>query len=559
MKASSLFALACLTSACVGELVGPLPEPEQRRPDGGVVGAPSACTGAPISGSSPIRRVTHGEYENTVRDLLGDTTHPAADFGAEEEALGFNNNAIALTTSSALVEKQLAAAEGIASRVTERLASLPWYRCSLSTEGDDVCARRFIDAFGPRAWRRPLTAEERDALFALYAQGTSIGGTNANNVALPPFTAGLQVLITGVLLSPDFLYRVEATAEAGVVPVTDLELASRLSYLIWGSMPDDALLEAARRGALHTPQELASQAERLLDDPKARATVVDFHQQWLDFDRIHNVGKAAQVFPSWSNDIAALMETETEQFIERVVFDGEGTWDALMTAPYSYLNEPLASFYGVPWPGGSGDLVFRKVPLDPLQRSGLLTQGSLLTINAHSNQTSPVHRGKLVRESLLCQLLPAPPANVQINVPEPQVGSTARERFAQHSNNPSCSGCHKLMDPLGFSFENFDGVGKWRTHDSGKLIDASGEVMVSDVTGPFQGAAGLGRRLLGSRQAQRCYVQQWFRFGVGRGETALDACSLERLDESFQANGHDVKKLIVSLTQTDAFRYRSGP
>lgn len=503
--------------------------------------------------------MTHGEYENTVRDLLGDTTHPAADFGAEEEALGFNNNAIALTTSSALVEKQLAAAEGIASRVTERLASLPWYRCSLSTEGDDVCARRFIDAFGPRAWRRPLTAEERDALFALYAQGTSIGGTNANNVALPPFTAGLQVLITGVLLSPDFLYRVEATAEAGVVPVTDLELASRLSYLIWGSMPDDALLEAARRGALHTPQELASQAERLLDDPKARATVVDFHQQWLDFDRIHNVGKAAQVFPSWSNDIAALMETETEQFIERVVFDGEGTWDALMTAPYSYLNEPLASFYGVSWPGGSGDLVFRKVPLDPLQRSGLLTQGSLLTINAHSNQTSPVHRGKLVRESLLCQLLPAPPANVQINVPEPQVGSTARERFAQHSNNPSCSGCHKLMDPLGFSFENFDGVGKWRTHDSGKLIDASGEVMVSDVTGPFQGAAGLGRRLLGSRQAQRCYVQQWFRFGVGRGETALDACSLERLDESFQANGHDVKKLIVSLTQTDAFRYRSGP
>jgi hypothetical protein len=559
LKPLACLLLACLSTACVGEIVGDLrdsvPAP---RADAGV-SVQSACTSQRVPGPSPIRRMTHAEYENTVRDLLGDATHPAADFGAEEEALGFNNNAIALTTSSALVEKQLAAAEGIAARVTDRLASLAWYTCAQAIEGDDGCARRFIDAFGPRAWRRPLTSEERDELFSLYSRGKAIGGVDANNVALSPFAAGLQLVITAALLSPDFLYRVEATGEAGVVPVSDLELASRLSYLIWGSMPDDALLDAATRGELHTAAQVTSQAERLLADPKARATVIDFHQQWLDFDRIHNVGKAQQVFPSWSPGVAALMETETREFIEHVVFDQEGTWDALMTAPYTYLNEPLASFYGVAWPGGSGDLAFRKVALDPLQRSGLLTQGTLLTINAHSNQTSPVHRGKLVREAFLCQLLPAPPANVQINVPEPDPGSTARERFAQHSSNIACSGCHQLMDPLGFGFENFDGVGKWRTHENGKRIDASGEVLVSDVTGPFDGAGGLGRRLLGSRQAQRCYVQQWFRFGAGRGEMALDACSLERLDETFQAQGHDVKKLILSLTQTDAFLYRSGP
>lgn len=559
-----LTSLVILASACEGQLVGPIPDVRvlQNHPalnDAGMPVPVSACTGERSPGPAPIRRMTRDEYDNTVRDLLADDTHPAADFGAEEEALGFNNNATALTTSPALVEKQLAAAEAIATRVVGQLFSLDWYSCSQTAQGDDGCARVFIDAFAPRAWRRPITPDERDSLFALYTQGKTIGAVDVNNMPLIPFAAGLQLVITGALLSPDFLYRVEDTGTAGVAAVSDVELASRLSYLIWGSMPDDVLLDAANRGELHTPEQISVQAERMLTNPKARATVVKFHQQWLDFDRIHNVGKAQQVFPSWNTGIATYMEFETQQFVEHVVFDGEGTWDALMTAPYSYLNEPLATFYGLPWPGAQGDTTFQKIPLDPLQRSGLLTQGSLLTINAHSNQTSPVHRGKLVRESFMCQLLPNPPGNVQINVPEPDPNSTARERFAQHSADVACSGCHKLMDPLGFGFENFDGVGKWRTTENGRLIDASGELVVSDVAGPFQGAQGLGRKLVQSPQAQRCYVQQWFRYGAGRGETTLDACTLERLDQAFQANGHDVKKLILSLTQTDAFLYRGAP
>ncbi|MFT3838688.1 MAG: DUF1592 domain-containing protein [Myxococcaceae bacterium] len=551
-----LLILALLSSACVGQIAVPKPATPHPAPVQMPPSPPpvvSACTGTPSVAPTVARRMTRWEYDNTLRDLLGDQTQPAAAFDAEEEVLGFNNNSGALTTSSAMVQKLISASEGVASRATQNLAAIAWVSCNGTY--DDTCAAAFIDAFTSRAWRRALTADEHQALTDLYDSGKMIGGLDADGGELSAFDSGVQLVIEAVLQSPDFLYRLEDATTGSTQPVTGYEMASRLSYLLWGSTPDDALLTAAGSGQLDTPAQVLTQAQRMIEDPRARQLVVQFHQQWLDFDRISKVGKAASIYPDWSNDIGVAMFQETSQFVEHVVFDGEGTWDALLGAQYSYLNPQLASFYGAS--GGMNNAGFAKTALDA-QHAGLLTQGTMMTINAHSDQTSPVHRGKLIREQYLCQPLPPPPAGVVIQVPAPDSNTTARQRFAEHSNNPQCSGCHTLMDGVGFGFENFDGIGRFRTTENNQTIDASGSLIGADVAGDFQGAAGLAQKLLQSTAAKNCYVKQWFRYGYGRGEQPADACSLERLEKSFEADGHGVKSLLLSLSGSDAFLYKAG-
>jgi len=227
----------------------------------------------------------------------------------------------------------------------------------------------------------------------------------------------------------------------------------------------------------------------------------------------------------------------------------------MLTASYTFVSPELAAFYGVTAPSGPG---FERVELDPAERAGLLTMGSLLTINAHSNQTSPVHRGKLVREAFLCDIMPLPPPDVMITVPTPDPDSTARERFAEHSKNPTCKACHELMDPIGFGFENYDAVGRFRALENGAAIDASGSIIQSDIDGEFDGAVELAHKLTGSNDVRDCYATQWFRYASGRGETHADKCSTTALRERFKASGGDIKELLVALTQTDAFLYRKA-
>jgi hypothetical protein len=503
---------------------------------------PSSCTGRLDPGSAPIRRMTRFEYNNTIRDLLGDTTSPAAGFGAEEEALGFNNNAANLVTSATLAEKYMLAAEGIAVRAADPMSGK--IGC---TTADDACARQFIAQFGKRAFRRPLTTEESNMFFGWFDTGRT--GSD--------FRSGIQMVIETALQSPPFLYRVEfgLAPKPGekLVRVDAWETASRLSYLIWGSMPDDALFAAADAGQLVTSTDVAAEARRMLDDPKARQAIGNFHEQWLDYNRLASVGKDAALFPEWSTAVGDLMHEETAAFIEDVIFEGTGDLTSLLTAPYTFMNADLAKFYGVPGPAGQA---FVKVQLDPAQRAGIMTLGSLLTINAHSNQTSPVHRGKLVRELLLCDQMPPPPPDVMITAPEPDPKSTARERFAQHSAVAACRGCHALMDPLGFGFENYDAMGRFRTLENGKAIDASGSITESDVDGAFVGVVDLSKKLAASKDVRNCYTAQWFRFAFGRGETDLDACTLSSIGAAFAAKQGNIKELLVAFTQTDAFLYR---
>jgi hypothetical protein len=248
------------------------------------------------------------------------------------------------------------------------------------------------------------------------------------------------------------------------------------------------------------------------------------------------------------------MQTEVNQLVDAVVWDGDGKVSTLLTAPFTFVNDRLAAFYGIAAPAGQG---FQRVELDPYQRAGFLTQGAFLATHAKPNQTSPVHRGKFVRQQLLCTVPPPPPPNLQIQPPSLNTRLTTRERFAEHSQNPFCAGCHKLMDPIGLGFESFDGIGRFRATEQGMPIDDSGELIQTDVDGTFTGPAALGQRLAASADVQACVVTQWFRFGYGRAEDPVaDACSLATLNQTFAAAGGNVRELLIALTQTDAFLYR---
>jgi hypothetical protein len=524
------------SGACTGHIGG-----------GASPGAEEAACATLEPGESPLRRMTRAEYDATVRDLLGDTTRPAQQFAVEEEALGFDNQASSLTVTQLLAEQLMKAAEDVAARATEDLPGL--LGCDPVTEGEDACVEAFLPSFGRRAFRRPLASEELTRFSDLYAWGK----------AEFDFRTGVELVLQTMLQSPHFLYRVElggsAPVERDVVALGPYELASRLSFLFWGSMPDETLLDAAERGELGTPEELEAQARRLLADPRAREAVARFHVSWLGLSHVEELSKDTSVYPDYDETLRPLWREEAERFLGHVVFEGSGTVEELFTASYSFMNADLAAFYGVA--NGPSGAAFEQVELGPTERAGLLTLPAVLATYAKQNQSSPVHRGKFVRERLLCQTLQPPPNNIKIEAPEVDPNATTREQFAEHSENPACSGCHVKMDPIGFGLEAYDGVGRYRETEHGLPIDTTGELIDTvDADGPFDGARELAQRLARSSEVRQCVATQWFRFGYGRVEKEADVCNMRKVQETFAASGYDIRELLVALTQTDAFRYR---
>lgn len=530
--------IACVAAAC--------------EPGDDPANQPEVLNCDPIEpGDSPIRRMTRAEYNNTVRDLLGDESQPASSFVPEEEALGFNNQATSLGVTQLLAEQMMNAAEAIAQKAVADLGVLMPY-CDVATAGEDACATMFIERFGKRAFRRPITPAEAARFFELFAWGRTTYD----------FASGLGLVIQAMLQSPTFLYRVELgmpdPIEGDVVPLGSYEIASRLSYLLWNSMPDDEVFAAADAGELTTKEQIAAQARRMLDHPRARQAVANFHSQWLKLTHIETVAKDPATYPLYHEGLRSLWKQETEAFLEHVVFDGEGDVGTLLSAPYSMMNAELAAFYGVADP--SLGEAFERVELDPSERAGLLTQASLLAVNAKPNQSSPIHRGKFVREMLLCQTLPPPPNDIEIKPPEVKPGTTTRDRFKEHAESPACSPCHVLMDPIGFGFENFDGIGLWREEDQGFPVDASGYLHATrDIDGAFNGAVELAKELASSAEVRQCVATQWFRFGYGRAEGKTDACAMREIQGAFALSGNNIKELLVGLTQTEAFLYRHRP
>lgn len=503
----------------------------------------------PQAGPTKLRRLTRSQYEHTVRDLLGLETTAAEGFAPDERVSAFKSNAVA-PVGDLQVEQYMDAAEVVAGEATADLASL--LPCDPAAIGEDACAEQWLRELAPRAYRRPLAQADIDRLMSVY--GTAKADAD--------FQAGIKVALQGILQSPWFLYHVElgddaTEAAAGEpMPLSGHELASRLSYFLWDSMPDQALFDAASAGELATDEGIEAQVERMLDDPRAQQAIASFHLQWLGVDEIEGLEKAPEVFPEFDAQLAAAMKEDTARFVNYVLMEGDGRLETLLTGAFTLSEDPaLLALYGVELPAGhvSGD----PIPLPASERAGLLTQASVMAEHAHANQTSPVHRGQLVRENLLCQILPPPPPEVDNVPPDPDPNATTRERFNQHVEDPSCAGCHSLIDPLGFGFENYDAVGAYRTTEGELEVDASGEVIGTDANnGEFVGAVELSGMLAQTAEVRDCMARQWLRFSLGRLEDADDTCTMERLSTAFADSDYDVRSLIHEIVLSDAFRHR---
>ena len=514
---------------------------------GGTAGAAGSAGANPVldtglPGRALIRRLSNREYDATIATLLGDTTGYAGDFPGDTIVHGFTNNSDVQDVGPALVEQYVLAAEKVAEKAAGNVDVL--LGCPLA-EGE-ACVADFIERFGKRAWRRPIAAEERVELLRVFTDGQA---------AFDAVT-GVKLLVQAFLVAPSFLYRAEVGVPVSGAPyaaLTSWELASRLSYFLTGTMPDDVLLAAAEAGELSTPEGIAAQAERLLAAPVARVQVTEFFSGWLNLFAVLRLQREAEQFPAWNTTLPQLFSDETRAFASKVVFDGAGDLATLLTASYTYGDPSLAAYYG----GTAGPLEggLARIELPPDRRAGLLTQASFLATHSKEIQTDPVARGKFVRERLLCQGIDPPPPDVVITPPTITPGTTARDRFAEHEANPICAGCHVLIDPVGLAFENYDPIGQWRDTELGKSIDASGDLTDTDVEGPFVGVVEMAGKLAQSSLVSECFVRQWFRFAFGRVESDADDPRIATIAGGFAGANGQVRSLLVALTQTPDFRY----
>ncbi|MFT3765236.1 MAG: DUF1592 domain-containing protein [Minicystis sp.] len=510
--------------------------------------APASC-GAPEPGRRLLRRLSRAEYDRTVDDLFGFTQNNGASFTADTVVEGYDNNADALLVTPLLAEQLRKAAEAIAATaLAEKPGIVP---CPL-TSGDAACATKLIETFGKRAYRRPVDAGESARLGSLFTKVSAAEG----------FAAGIEAVIAAMLQSPSFLYRTELGAHQGKgeYRLTGWEVASELSYLLWGTMPDDALFTAAESGALDTPAGIAKEVDRLLADPRSDEIVARFVEAWLGLDRLANVPKDATVYPTFDAAIRDAMKGELTRFVRGVVRDGTGSLKELFTTRTTYVNDTLADFYGLPKPGSPADAEgYHETSLEGTGRGGLITLGAVLATFAHPNESSPIHRGKFVRERLLCQPLQPPPPSVNASPPPFDPTLTTRERFAAHAKNEPCKSCHQLIDPIGFGFEHFDGVGRHRADDNGLPIDASGEILNSAHTdGAFDGTDALAEKLAESVDVRACFARQWIRFGYGVKEDHALGCFADGIALDVGSGGSDVRQVIAALTGAPWFTRRIG-
>ncbi|HKP63021.1 MAG TPA: DUF1592 domain-containing protein [Polyangiales bacterium] len=515
-------------------------------------GATAAGAGMPCAtravGPSPMRRLTRDEYNNSVAELLGDTSAPADAFAPDTQVGIFDNSAEAQTVPVLLAEQYLDAAEQAARNVTDIRALVG---CDVAGAMGKSCVQAFITRFGRRVYRRPLTSEETSGMLGVFTQVSS---------ASDPQT-GVRGVLTALLSSPNFIFRPEfgggVSSVAGAKQAGSYELAARLASLLWASAPDDMLLDAAASGKLASPADVASQARRMLFDPRSHAALRSFYEQWLGLPLLESAAKDTTAYPLWDEELRASMYEETRRFIDHVLWEDDALLRTLFTADYSFLNGELAKLYGLPAPRDAN--AYARTQLDARQRSGVLTQPSLMAVFASPAASSPIKRGKLVRVRLLCQDLRDPPANVP-PPPEPKQGVSTRERFAMHTASPACSSCHSLIDGLGFGLEHYDGIGAYRDVDQGVPVDASGLVNATrDIDGPYSGGPELAGRLVEGEDLRDCVPRQWLRYALARRESDEDACSLDSLQRAFARTDGDLYELMVALTQTDAFMNYKQP
>jgi hypothetical protein len=420
------------------------------------------------------------------------------------------------------------------------------------TPPGDAGRDEWIAAFGERAFRRPLDATETTEYATLFAAAAEIGATG------DPFRDGVQLVLAAMLQAPQFLYRTEESATpdgSGRIPLSDWELASKLSYALWNTMPDEELFTVAREGRLRDMDELSAQTQRLLVDPRARATIADLHRQLLHVDNYQNITKATDLYPEFRPSTPASMQAEAYAFVEDVVFS-DGSVHELFTRPSSFVNEDLAPIYGISGVTGS-ELVPRD--LDPAQRAGLLTLSGFLALEADSYVHSPIRRGVFMNLAVLCTDLPPPPDNVP-PVPPATGVQTTRERVDAHTGPGTCgSSCHAtLINPLGFGFEHYDALGRWQDEELGLPVDSQSEFSFTDGERSFADAVELSALIGSSFDAHRCYTKHLVEYLEGRPAASEDDAVLNTLARRSVDEDRPILALVTDLILTDGFRFRTA-
>ncbi len=515
------------------------------------------CTSTtPSSGPTPLLLLSRAQYVSTLQGLFGSITPDVSSALGPDSSYQVTDGQVAqfglvqADVDLASVTNYQTAAELVAAAVVTDSTTLSAIDpCSAGTDRR-TCAQNFVTAFGSAAYRAPLTDPADIARhMALYDAG-----------AVTSDAHGIELVLRGMLQSPRFLYRVEFGAgQPGptAVPLSGYEIATRLSYVLWNTLPDAELTQAAASGALTTKAQVNAQVTRMLQDPKGQGLVSTFLQALIQLPGLPSAVKDSSIYPAWTAvpTLPASMQGQARAFFGDVLTHQGGSLSALLTSSTVFVNKDLGGYYGM----SGGDDTFQSLALPAGQASGLLTLPALLTLTAKPDQPWPIYRGEFVREVLLCQQLPSPPPNVPAP-PAVEMGVSVRQRLSEHETNPACSGCHAMMDPIGFGFSNYDGLGHVQTMDGNEPVDVHGNVgggLPTDIDGPFDGVAGLATKLASSTMVRQCIERQWFRYALSRYEQEPDNCSMKGIDDAFQASSESLNVLPAALAASDAFVYRS--
>jgi hypothetical protein len=495
-------------------------------------------------GRTFLHRLSKREYENTIRDLLGVNSHPASDFPPDGGGGGgFDNNSATLFIPPVLVEKYLAAA-------TRVLAEARPERLFTVRPGDQLpkaaAARKVIEDFITRAFRRPVEQVETDRFVRLYSEADSRG---------EKWEDAIKAALRAVLVSPNFLFRMEVPRTAEAHMLNDYELASRLSYFLWSTMPDTELLHLAGENKLHEPAILEAEVKRMLQDPKARDFAENFAGQWL---RVHELETSAQPdpgrFPEFTNELRDAMLAEPIEFFYALLRENLSLLKVL-DSDFTYANERLAKHYGIDGVTGNE---FKRVALNDRNRGGVLTMGAVLTITSYPRRTSPVLRGKWVLEEILGTPPPPPPPLIKSLPSNDRVrdGLTFRQQLEKHRKDPNCAGCHQRLDPLGFGLENFDAIGRWRTTIADQPVESGGQ-MVSGET--FNGPVELRQLLLKRKDLYaRNVTERMFAYALNRGLEAYDMPLVKQTVKKLAENDYRIGVLVLEVVKSYPFQYRRG-
>jgi hypothetical protein len=513
----------------------------------------------PDPGRVTVRRLNRSEYNNVIRDLMHLDFKPAKDFPADDSGYGFDNIGDVLSVSPLLLEKYLSAAEEIAAQAVAvpsrgkplsptRLTEFQkqYFKYPIPADNRRRIAEDFAREFMRRAYRREVSSVEIKNVLVLARQAVDAGGS---------FEEGVRLAVQAVLISPRFLFRWELDGAPdnprAVRSLNEYELASRLSFFLWSSQPDDQLLRYANRGQLR--KNLGKELERMLKDAKAQSFVENFAGQWLELRNLDVYQPDKKLFPTFTPALRSDMRRETELLFSHIMGGNRSVLE-LLSADYSFVNARLAAHYGISDVKGES---FRPVSLRGTFRGGILGHASILTITSDPNRTSPVKRGKYVLENILGTPPPAPPPDAPPLSETGKITGTLREQFVKHRQDPACASCHKVMDPIGFAFENYDAIGRYRTKDNSLPIDASGKLETGE---PFGNAADLRSILLNQKREYftRCITEKMLTYALGRGLEYYDKRTIDGIVARLKGNNYRFNELVQGIVSSLPFDMKRG-